>query len=50
MEKEFLSMKKFTVFMILILLLIPAATAATVTISPTKIDPGDTVSVREGSS
>ena len=38
-------MKKYALFMILILLLIPAATAATVTISPTKIDPGDTVAV-----
>ncbi len=45
MEKEFLSLKKFTVFMILVLLLVPAATAATVTITPTKIDPGDTVTV-----
>lgn len=38
-------MTKYSVFMILLILLVPAATAATVTISPTKIDPGDTVSV-----
>ena len=31
--------------MILLLFLIPVATAATVTITPTKVDPGDTVSV-----
>ena len=38
-------MKKFGVFMILVLLLVSAASAATVTVSPTKIDPGDTVTV-----
>ncbi len=38
-------MNKYGIFLILLLLLVPAATAATVTISPTKIDPGDTVSV-----
>ncbi|MDR9817404.1 MAG: hypothetical protein RJR34_11700 [Candidatus Methanoculleus thermohydrogenotrophicum] len=38
-------MKRYAVFMILLFLLIPAATAASVTISPTKIDAGDTVTV-----
>jgi len=38
-------MTKYGIFLILLILLVPAATAATVTISPTKIDPGDTVSV-----
>ena len=38
-------MNKSSVLLILLLLMIPAATAASVTITPTKIDPGDTVTV-----
>jgi len=38
-------MKKFGVLMILLFLMVPATMATTVTISPTKIDPGDTVIV-----
>ena len=38
-------MTKYSVFMILLILLVPAATAATVSITPTTIDPGDTVTV-----
>jgi protein involved in polysaccharide export with SLBB domain len=38
-------MKRCIVLMILLSLLAPAAMAATVTISPTKINPGDTVTV-----
>ena len=36
-------MKIFGVFMILVLLLVSAASAATITITPEAIDPGDTV-------
>lgn len=38
-------MVKIGVFLLMFALLIPAATAATITISPEKIDPGDTVTV-----
>ena len=39
-------MTKYGIFLILLLLLlVPAATAAEVTITPTKVDPGDTVTV-----
>jgi len=38
-------MKRYAVLMILLSLLAPAAMAATVTISPAKINPGDTVTV-----
>ncbi|NQS78599.1 MAG: hypothetical protein HQQ74_07850 [Methanoculleus bourgensis] len=38
-------MKRYVILMILLSLMTPAAMAATVTISPTKINPGDTVTV-----